>query len=237
MNYMEILLCIGVFVCKALEIVTFTLRTIMATRNKKGLVTFLGLLNNAMGIVNIATVAVGITSSPFRVVCYALGEAVGTYIGMIMDKKLAIGSNVMTIIINKSIMDRIINKLRFGRFAYYNDVIVGAITWKYDKHDDIITVYIMTITVLKDFQRFGIGSQLVQELIRLHKNIKEIESISLHVQVCNDLAMKFYTKNGFETVAKFDDYYTDIEPKGAYYLKKFLHKNTEEKKEEKKAEA
>ena len=27
---------------------------------------------------------------------------------------------------------RIIRKMRYGRFAYYIDIIVGAITWKYD---------------------------------------------------------------------------------------------------------
>ena len=27
---------------------------------------------------------------------------------------------------------RIVGKLRYGRFAYYNDIIVGGITWKYD---------------------------------------------------------------------------------------------------------
>lgn len=113
---MELLLCIGIFIGKILEIVTYTLRTIMATRNKKGVVTLLGFINNTFGIINLATVASAITSSPFRVISYALGEATGTYIGMIMDKKLAIGNNVMTIIINKNIMKKIIDKLNENNF-------------------------------------------------------------------------------------------------------------------------
>ena len=118
---------------------------------------------------------------------------------------------------------RIINHLRYGRFAYLNDIIVGAITWKYDKFGNENSVYIMTINVLENYKRHKIGTQLLQELIRLHKNMKEISYINLHVHVQNDIAKKFYEKNGFEVVKILDNYYTDIEPKGAYYLRFKLH--------------
>ena len=118
---------------------------------------------------------------------------------------------------------RIINHLRYGRFAYLNDIIVGAITWKYDKCGNENNVYIMTINVLENYKRHKIGTQLLRELIRLHKNMKEISFINLHVHVQNDIAKKFYEKNGFEVVKILDNYYTDIEPKGAYYLRFKLH--------------
>ena len=121
--------------------------------------------------------------------------------------------------------DRIVYGLRFGRFAYYNDIIVGAITWKYDDCKGQKNVYIMTINVLDAYKRNKIGSQLLHELIRLHKNMKEISYINLHVQVCNEVALKFYLKNGFENVETIEKYYTDIEPKGAYYLRLKLHDN------------
>jgi len=118
---------------------------------------------------------------------------------------------------------RIINHLRYGRFAYLNDIIVGAISWKYDKCGNENNVYIMTINVLESYKRHKIGTQLLQELIRLHKNMKEISYINLHVHIQNDIAKKFYEKNGFEVVKILDDYYTDIVPKGAYYLRFKLH--------------
>ena len=120
---------------------------------------------------------------------------------------------------------RIVAKMRFGRFAYYNDIIVGDITWKYDDCKGQKNVYIMTINVLEAYKRNKIGSQLLQELIRLHKNIKEISYINLHVQVSNEIALKFYLKNGFENVETIENYYTDIEPKAAYYLRLKLHDN------------
>ena len=120
---------------------------------------------------------------------------------------------------------RIVNNQRFGRFAYLNDVIVGAITWKYDHCQDTKekNVYIMTINVLEHYKRYKIGSQLLQELLNLHKDMKEISYINLHVQESNEIARKFYLKAGFEEVKKIDNYYTDIEPKGAYYLRYKLH--------------
>ena len=120
---------------------------------------------------------------------------------------------------------RIVNKLRFGRFAYLNDVIVGAITWKYDHCEQTKekNIYIMTINVLENHKRKGIGRQLLKELINLHNNMKEIHYINLHVQESNEIAKKFYLNNGFEEVKKIDNYYTDIEPKGAYYLRYKLH--------------
>ena len=53
---------------------------------------------------------------------------------------------------------RIVGKLRFGKFAYYNDIIVGAITWKYDICHGERSIYIMTITVLEDYKRNHIGN-------------------------------------------------------------------------------
>lgn len=52
---------------------------------------------------------------------------------------------------------RILAKHRFGRFAYYNDMIVGAITWKYDNYEGQRSIYIMTISVLDDYKRHKIG--------------------------------------------------------------------------------
>ena len=122
---------------------------------------------------------------------------------------------------------RIFHHLRYGRFAYYNDIIVGAITWKYDHCATTgeKNVYIMTINVLEPYKRNKIGTQLLQELINLHKDMKEITYINLHVLVKNEIDRQFYLKAGFEEVKKIDNYYTDVEPKGAYYLRYKLHES------------
>ncbi len=118
---------------------------------------------------------------------------------------------------------RIVGKVRFGKFAYYKDYVVGAITWKYDVCQNERSIYIMTITVLDDYKRYNIGSQLLKELIKVHENTNEIKHINLHVQVGNDIALNFYLKHGFENVKVVEHYYTDIEPKDANYLRLNIH--------------
>ncbi len=118
---------------------------------------------------------------------------------------------------------RIVAKMRFGKFAYVNDIIVGAITWKYDIFEGQKCIYIMTINVIEDYKRYNIGSQLLQELIDIHKNVKQVKYINLHVQISNTSALNFYLKHHFENLKTVENYYTDIEPKDAFYLKLQLH--------------
>jgi len=57
---------------------------------------------------------------------------------------------------------RLTSFTRYSKLAYLKDVLVGAISCKEDTQDDgSKAVYIMTITVLKPYRRYGIGSKLL----------------------------------------------------------------------------
>lgn len=51
-------------------------------------------------------------------------------------------------------------------------------------------------------------------------------SISSHVQVNNEGAIKFYEKHGFEIVEEKKNYYKRIEPADAYVLQKTFRQKT-----------
>ena len=62
---------------------------------------------------------------------------------------------------------RLTNYTRYSSLAYYKDVLVGAVSCRYE-NDEIKqgrVVYIMTITVLKPYRRYGIGKQLLDKAI------------------------------------------------------------------------
>ena len=62
--------------------------------------------------------------------------------------------------------NRLLNMQRYSSLAYYKDVLVGAISCRYEDEKDENgnkkknerVVYIMTITVLTAYRRYGIAS-------------------------------------------------------------------------------
>jgi hypothetical protein len=66
---------------------------------------------------------------------------------------------------------RLVAKLRYGKFAYFNDIIVGAITWKYDNFENQRSIYIMTINVFDDYKRHNIGKININSNLFVFKNI------------------------------------------------------------------
>ena len=72
----------------------------------------------------------------------------------------------LPVIYSEDFYDRLTNYSRYSILAYYKDVLVGAISCRYEDDEEKGTgrvVYIMTISVLKAYRRYGIGSQLLQK--------------------------------------------------------------------------
>lgn len=112
---------------------------------------------------------------------------------------------------------------RYSKLAYLKDILVGAISCKEDTLDDgSKAVYIMTITVLKPYRRFGIASQLLEQAIQDCAKSRSIKKMTLHVQKGNDSAMEFYKKHGFIIKEELKDYYTDLTPADCFILEKLI---------------
>lgn len=69
--------------------------------------------------------------------------------------------------------------------------------------DNGFELEIMKIGTLQKFRNLGIGTKIVEELETYKKDI------FLEVRENNEIAIKFYHKNGFYTVGRRKNYYTD----------------------------
>lgn len=87
-----------------------------------------------------------------------------------------------------------------------NEIIGFAGVWK--AVDDI---HITNIVVKKSFRNKGIGSIILEQLIEISKLEKNINSITLEVNVKNIPAQKLYEKFGFENVGIRKRYYNNID--------------------------
>ena len=79
----------------------------------------------------------------------------------------------------------------------------------------------MTITVLKPYRRYGIGSQLLDQAIK-DCTKGDVSKIYLHVLCSNESAQEFYKNAGFIIKKKLENYYTDLDPPGCYIFEKDL---------------
>ena len=87
-----------------------------------------------------------------------------------------------------------------------NEIIGFAGIWK--AVDDI---HITNIVVKKSFRNKGIGSIVLKQLIEISKLEKNINSITLEVNIKNIPAQKLYEKFGFENVGIRKKYYNNID--------------------------
>ena len=90
-------------------------------------------------------------------------------------------------------------------------------------------IYIMTLGVLAAYRGRTIGAQLIQSILDHFENhmmdpeLKNVVEITLHVQISNEDAIKFYTeKFGFEKGDIIENYYRRIDPPHCYKLFKKL---------------
>ncbi|KAL5108775.1 N-alpha-acetyltransferase 50 [Taenia crassiceps] len=111
------------------------------------------------------------------------------------------------------------------RLAYFNDIVVGAVCYRFEKidgTDNLKRCYIVTLGCLAPYRRYGVGSLLLRHVLRTCMKNKQVQSIYLHVHIENDAAVKLYEKFGFQITSKIENYYHRLSPQDAYILEKQL---------------
>ncbi|XP_013173084.1 PREDICTED: probable N-acetyltransferase san [Papilio xuthus] len=109
-----------------------------------------------------------------------------------------------------------------AKLAYYNDIVVGAVCCRIDTTENSRRLYIMTLGCLYPYRRLGIGTLMVEHVLKYVEQDGNFDSIFLHVQVNNEGAIDFYKKFGFEIVETKEHYYKRIEPADAHVLQKTI---------------
>jgi len=107
-----------------------------------------------------------------------------------------------------------------AKLAFFNDIVVGAVCCREDKSNGERRLYIMTLGTLAPYRRFGIGTVMLEHVLKICEKDGNFNNVFLHVQVNNEGAIKFYEKFGFEIVEQKQNYYKRIEPADAYVLQK-----------------
>ena len=148
--------------------------------------------------------------------------------------------------------DVLTNSEGLCKFAYWNGFVVGAAcarietipdqketaetqqakqekSKKNSPNNQPKRIYIMTLGVLAAYRNLQIGTQLIQSILDHYEQNKEnaefrnVQEMTLHVQISNDDAMKFYqTRFGFERGEMVENYYRRIDPPHCYKLYKKL---------------
>jgi ribosomal protein S18 acetylase RimI-like enzyme len=78
---------------------------------------------------------------------------------------------------------------------------------------DKTSLYVIILSVMPQYRRYGIATQLVQEVLRIAEEKKsELYSVYLHTPINNSSAIEFYEKNGFEKKETVPDYYKSLGP-------------------------
>lgn len=129
----------------------------------------------------------------------------------------------LPVIYSENFYDQLKSMARYSKFAYVKDVLVGAISCKEDiLSDGTKQCYIMTITVLKPYRRYGIATKLLERAIKDCMVDRNVSRMVLHVQSNNEQALEFYKKNGFVVEEHLMNYYTDLTPSDCFFLSRTL---------------
>jgi len=108
---MKIILYIVIFASKILENALSTLRVIFVANGKKVLGAVLNVVCSIIWVFTAGIVIVDINKDIIKVIAFCLGSGIGSYVGNLIESKLALGTNLVMCIIDKEELS-MIDKLR-----------------------------------------------------------------------------------------------------------------------------
>jgi uncharacterized protein YebE (UPF0316 family) len=105
-----------IFIFKVLENTLSTLRIIVVANGRKLLGSILQGIIALVWAFSTGLVVVDVLHDPFKVVSFTLGSLVGSYIGSLIEEKIAMGTNMLTAVVDKSFSSKIIKALKKQKY-------------------------------------------------------------------------------------------------------------------------
>ena len=96
-----------IFTLKVVENAVGTLRLIVVSNGKKMLAAILQLLCSLIWVVTTSMVVINVQDDLLKVVFFCIGCSVGSYIGSVLEEKIALGTSMVICISSLDIMDSI----------------------------------------------------------------------------------------------------------------------------------
>lgn len=144
------LMYIFIFLSKIIENAISTLRLILVANGKKLLGAILNLIISIIWI--ISTSLVVLDNNIYKIIVFALGSFIGSYIGSLIEEKIAIGSNMLYIITDKiNLVKEKLDSLNYSSYILNNNMLVIIISRKERKNIlDIIRNIDNNVTIISE---------------------------------------------------------------------------------------
>ncbi len=102
---------ISIFICKIIEDALSTLRIIIVSNGKKILGAILQFIIALIWVFITGSVIINVQEDPLKILFFALGALAGSYIGSYIEEKIALGTNIFMVELNKNIVPLLTKKL------------------------------------------------------------------------------------------------------------------------------
>jgi uncharacterized protein YebE (UPF0316 family) len=153
-----------ILIVKIFEITLSTTRIVLITKGERLKGAVIGFVEVIIWVILVSTVLVDVSNDPIKVFIYALGFALGNYIGSMVEEKIGIGTARVEIIVKEEHGGELVDNIRQHGFGvtllqgegmnYRRNVLISHIKRKRSKEFiDIVRSYqdnvVITISEIK----------------------------------------------------------------------------------------
>ena len=150
---MNILLYLVILIVKIIEVSIGTIRIVLITRGERVFGACLGFIEVVIWIVLVSTVLNDVTGDPIKVVVYAVGFALGNYVGSVVEEKLGIGNIRIEAIVREIDGGDLADKIRKKGYAV---TVLDGKGMNYDRNVLLMNIkrkdYVNVVNMIKAVQ-------------------------------------------------------------------------------------